>query len=92
MTRAEIETYLSEHPKAVSLIQAAVQEEEDRTGDPNYLGWEWHDVRAYPATLMKLVIDGLIRVNFKSNSSTCYLLTDHAATKEAITSARPARR
>jgi hypothetical protein len=87
-TAAEISNYLKEHPKAVPVLKAAIQEEDANGSSPNYLGWEWYQVRAYPATLMKLVIDGLIRVNFKSNSSTCYKLADKAAIKQALAGTR----
>ncbi len=88
MTTGEIAVYLREHPKAVPVVKAAIQEEEANGGASHYLGWEWYQVRAYPATLMKLVIDGLIKVSFKSNSSTCYKLADRPAMKQVIT--RPA--
>ncbi len=84
MTELGLNEYLAANPKVVGVLSAAVSREESRATDPNYLGWEWYDVRAYPATLMKLVVDGLIRVNFKSNSATCYLLGDLAATKQAL--------
>ena len=67
-----------------SILREAVQVEDANAASSNWLGWQWFDVRAYPATLMKLVINGVIRVNFKSNSATCYLLTDSAATKSAL--------
>lgn len=84
MTTTEIAEYLRDHPKAVPLLKAAVNEEEAHAGEPHYLGWEWHHVRAYPASLMKLVVDGLITVNFKSNSSTCYLLADRGSAKQVL--------
>jgi hypothetical protein len=84
MTTTDIATYLREHPKAVPVVKAAIQEEEANGTASNYLGWEWYQVRAYPATLMKLVIDGFIKVNFKSNSSTCYKLADRSAVKQVI--------
>ncbi len=66
------------------ILQAAIEHEETHGRDNIYLGWEWHDVRAYPATLMKLVIEGVIKVNFKSNSTTAYLLVDKGKTKTAL--------
>lgn len=67
-----------------SILEAAVSHEEAHAADPNYLGWEWHDVRAYPARLMKLVVEGVISVNFKSNSTTAYKLVDRAQTKSDL--------
>jgi len=33
---------------------------------------------------MKLVVAGIIRINYKSNTSTSYLLTDRMATQIAL--------
>ncbi len=87
MSSSQVAEYLRAHPKATAVLRAAVGEEESRSGEEHYLGWEWHQVRAYPASLMKLVVDGLIKVNYKSNSATCYLLVDREATKLAVAGA-----
>lgn len=58
--------------------------EEKNADKLNWLGWEWYEVRAYPAQLVKLVIEGAIKVNFKSNSSTCYLIVDREIMKRAL--------
>ena len=42
------------------------------------LGWDWRDVRMYPATLNRLVVEGLLDTVFRSNSYTGYRLTDSA--------------
>ena len=84
MTPKQIAEYLRRNASAVPILQAALRHEDAQTGQPTYLGWSWHDVRAYPATLMKLVVDGLLTVNYKSNSSTYYLLTDRAAVKQVL--------
>jgi hypothetical protein len=47
-------------------------------------GWEWHEVQAYPASLVKLVVAGILRVTHKSNRSTMHLLADRAAVKKAL--------
>jgi hypothetical protein len=79
------------------VLRAAVQEEERNSGDPIYDGWTWDQVRAYPASLMAMVIGGVIRVSYKSNSQTRYLLVNRAGTKLALASssshvATPVRR
>ncbi len=84
MTPNELAEYLRANPKAVPVLRAALETEESHAGEASYLGWEWYEVRAYPATLVKLVVDGLIRVNFKSNSSTCYLLRDPEGVKRQL--------
>jgi len=40
------------------------------------LGWCWRQVRVWPSTLNKLVINGLLEVTFSSNSYTGYRLTE----------------
>jgi len=37
---------------------------------------------------MRLVTSGIVRVSFKSRSTTCYLLKDRDATKKALKSLR----
>jgi hypothetical protein len=86
MFSEEIEQFLKKNPKYYDILQKAIQAEEKNMGNPHYLGWEWYDVRAYPAQLVKLVITGIANVNFKSNSSTNYLLADRQATKQALKS------
>jgi Holliday junction DNA helicase RuvB len=40
------------------------------------LGWSWRQVRIWPSTLNRLVIQDLIKVTFSSNSYTGYRLTE----------------
>ena len=50
---------------------------EQATPETEYpLGWSWRQVRIWPSTLNRLVIQDLIRVTFSSNSYTGYRLTD----------------
>jgi hypothetical protein len=62
----------------------AIGHEEQNANNQNYLGWEWFDVETHPAKLIRLVTEGIVRVNFKSNSSTCYLLKERQAVKTAL--------
>ena len=84
MNANEIKGFLIENPKYKGILKRAVECEEENTKKEHYLGWEWHDVRAYPAELMKLVREGIIRIRFKSNRYTNYILTDIEATKRAL--------
>jgi len=84
MLSQEIGKFLKENPKYHEILQRAIETEERNGQSPHYLGWEWYDVRAYPAQLVKLVIAGITNVNFRSNSSTNYLLVDREATKQAL--------
>lgn len=84
MASEQILKFLESHPKHREILQRAIEVEEKDGSKPNWLGWEWYEVRAYPAQLVKLVIEGAVRVNFKSNSSTHYLLADRKMMKQAL--------
>ena len=84
MTTEEIVKFVEHHPKHGKILSRAIEVEEKNANKPNWLGWEWYEVRAYPAQLVKLVIEGAIKVNFKSNASTCYLLVDLGTTRRAL--------
>jgi len=50
---------------------------EQATPETEYsLGWSWRQVRIWPSTLNRFVIEGLIEVTFSSNSYTGYRLTE----------------
>jgi len=56
-----------------------IAEYEDTTPQKEWsLGWSWRDVRLYPATLNRLVVEGLLETVFKSNSYTGYRLSEKA--------------
>ena len=40
------------------------------------MGWTWHEVGMYASTINKLLVNGLVRIRYKSASTTCYLLTE----------------
>lgn len=40
------------------------------------IGWTWLNIAVYPATIHRLLVRGLVKVTFKSRSSTNYMLTD----------------
>lgn len=84
MSVEEMTKFFKERPKYREVLERAIEVEEKHQKDPNWLGWEWHEVRAYPAQLVKMVIEGVIKVNFKSNSSTTYLIVDKKLTTEAL--------
>lgn len=46
----------------------------ERKMGPESLGFEWHEIPAHATTLNKLVLQGILKVNFKSHSSTQYRL------------------
>jgi hypothetical protein len=83
MTAAEVAAFLSKNPKYRAIVERALEVEEGNE-NPHWLGWKWHDVRAYPAQIVRLVIEGIAKVNFDSNSSTNYLLVDRDNIKRGL--------
>lgn len=70
-----------EHRKTLRL--ALVHEETGET-ERNYQGWEWSDVDIHPTRLIRLVTEGISRVNLKTRHSTYYLLRDREAVRKAL--------
>lgn len=83
MTPSEIANFFEKHPKYRAIVERAVEVEEGKK-DPHWLGWKWHDVRAYPAQIVRLVVEGIVKVNFESNSSTNYLLVNRESIKKGL--------
>jgi len=84
MNELEIAEFLREHPKYVEVLKLAVEHEEKHANDEHYLGWDWSDVRAYPATINKLIIKGIVRKSYNSANFTNYKLVDLEAAKKAL--------
>ena len=82
----EVKAFLREYPEYVKTLQMAITHEEQNLTNPHYLGWEWYDVETLGAKLQRLVINGIIKVNFKSRSATCYLLKDRNVVRDALSS------
>ena len=84
MSVEKIKIFLSHNPKYVEILKRAVEHEESHLNDEHYLGWEWSDVRAYPAELMKLVREGIINIKYKTRRYTYYILVDREAVKKSL--------
>jgi hypothetical protein len=76
--------FLMENPKYIEILKRAVEHEEAHSKDPYYLGWEWSDVRAYPAEIMRLIREGIVTIRYKSRRYTNYLLTDREVVKRCL--------
>ena len=80
----EIRRFIEENPEFKEILERAVEHE--RMGDEKeyYLGWQWSDVRAHPAKLMKCVTSGVCKINYKSRRYTHYKLINRKAVEEAL--------
>ena len=76
--------FLMENPKYIEILERAVKFEEEHSKEPYYLGWEWSDVRAHPAEIMKLIREGIVVINYKSRRYTHYVLTNREAVKRCL--------
>lgn len=63
-------------PKDVGILQRARDIERAHDADSTWLGSEWDELQAQPATLNRLVVDGLLYRSFRSNSTTAYKITE----------------
>jgi hypothetical protein len=48
------------------------------------MGWRWDDVEVHPTRLIRLVTNGISRINFRTRKATYYLLKDRAEVKKAL--------
>jgi hypothetical protein len=81
--------FLRLNPKYVEILERAIVADEALDKDPlrATLGWTWSDAQAYPASLVRLVVSGIIKVQYKSNSGTMYRIVDRQAVKLALKTA-----
>lgn len=84
MDEEKIRSFLTENPRFIEVLKRAVEHEETNSKNPHYLGWEWSDVRAYPAELMKLVREGIVNIKYKSRRYTNYILANREAVKNVL--------
>lgn len=84
MKREILEFLRRNDPSYADILRRGLEHERENASNPHYLGWAWHEVQAYPARLVKLVVNGVTKVGFKSNSTTCYRLVDPQATEQAL--------
>lgn len=74
-------------PEEYNLLKKIEDFENNMSEYEKGIGWRWLDIGAYPATINRLVIKGLVKISYKSHSSTNYLLTDEA--RAVLATAQP---
>jgi hypothetical protein len=80
----KVRVFLERFPEHQKTLRLALVHEESGEGEMNYGGWQWSDVEVHPTKLMRLVIEGISKVNVKTRHSTHYLLRDRNAVKKAL--------
>lgn len=48
------------------------------------MDWRWDDVEVHPTSLIRLVTNGISRINHRTRKATYYLLKGRAETKKAL--------
>ncbi len=71
-------------PEEREILESALRVESEMDEGRRKLGWSWQEVRLWPATINKLIVKGLVREAFRSNSGAGYLVTEE--TKLALQS------
>jgi hypothetical protein len=80
----KIRRFLERFPEHRKTLRLALVHEESGEGELNYRGWQWSDVDVNQTKLMRLVVEGISKINVKTRHSTHYLLRDRNAVKNAL--------
>jgi len=75
---------LERFPEHRKTLKLALVHEESGESELNYRGWQWSDVDVHQTKLLRLVIEGISRINVKTRHSTFYLLKDRNAVKNGL--------
>lgn len=76
--------FLDKFPEYRKTLRLAVMHEESGKEARSYQGWQWHDVETHPTKLIRLVTEGISRINLRTRQATSYLLRDREAVKRAL--------
>lgn len=60
----------------IGVLERAYEFEKTMPDHMKKLGWCWYDVNAFVGRINKLVVRGFVKVSFKSNKDTRFMLTD----------------
>jgi hypothetical protein len=66
------------------VLELAIEHEQTEGRSNGYRGWQWHDVEIHPTKLIRLVTEGISRVNLKTRQATFYMLKNRAEVKKAL--------
>jgi len=84
MEAVELYDLVAEDPKLQEVLERFGREERAGRQKDYFLGLEWFQVQANPKYLNSLVTRGLLRVEFKSNNTTTYVLNDLEMTDKVL--------
>ena len=74
-----------EKPEYISIVKKCVESHHAEEKKQYSLGFEWSDVRVWPVKLALLATKyDLLKVTYKSNSTTCYMFSDIEGVEKAL--------
>jgi len=74
-----------EKPEYISIVKKCVESHHAEEKKQYSLGFEWSDVRVWPVKLALLATKyDLLKVTYKSNSTTCYMVSDIEGVQKAL--------
>ncbi|KKL73672.1 hypothetical protein LCGC14_2072540 [marine sediment metagenome] len=84
--REQLFRMLSANPEIRNTVRRALEvEAEGRLASPDYyLGWSWHAIPLPVQKLKVLVVEGILKVAYQSNSTTEYLVANPEAAQAAL--------
>ena len=80
----KLSLFLERFPEYRKTLGLAVAHEEAVTSYLNYQGWQWSDVETHPTKLIRLVTEGISRINLKTRQATHYVLRDRDSVKRVL--------
>ena len=81
-----MEQFLARFPDYSKALWLAARSEEEGSGNPSYQGWQWSDVEMHPTRVLKLVIEGVAKINMRTRRATYYLLKEPDLVKTVLKS------
>jgi hypothetical protein len=81
-----VEQFLAKFPDYRKALWLAARSEEEGQGNPSYQGWQWSDVEMHPTRVLKLVIEGIAKINMRTRRATHYLLKEPDIVKTVLKS------
>ncbi len=83
-TENRLAYFLERFPEYRKTLRLALMHEESGRDVRTYQGWQWNDVETHPTKLIRLVTEGISRINLRTRQATSYLLRDREAVKRAL--------
>ena len=74
-----------ERSEYISILRKCIAAHHKEKEKQHSLGFEWSDVRVWPVKLALLATEyDLLKVTYKSNSATCYMVSDIEGAEKAL--------